>query len=317
MMIDQKKLTRYRRKYIKQTLPILEKEPWKDLINSLDNTERVALGEIEFKRFHSRSSTLWMKYIAFYTLAAIDADLEKMRLNYAVAISLGTIESCAKRDILNVGDAKAANFNASSNGRITLLLQGAGWFEEAKKQMDFVCTNAKVDFMVSNRNKLGWFAILSTFDDWDHFKTIERKGYYPPNINNIDIYWMLAECWDDPDPLKVKNTLTAVREHNVAGNLMAEFSTPDTNDELLLFFDYEVRAINMRRMALGLETVVLDESYAIEPQLPMERIPFAKDDVVWPAYLKTCEHFGTKPYEPKGEVINVTLDRTTGVASLV
>ena len=155
-------------------------------------------------------------------------------------------------------------------------------------------------------HKAAWFVTMTTVEE-----SLWRRHGYDPDMDSLGPYWMLAQVWNDPDPAKVRNALQAVRDMNLGTTFIKdqpEGSRVYIVDEFLLLDDYEVRSVNMRRKALGLEAVEV-ESYIADP-LPNEVLPFAKDDVFYPAYLKMCEELGAEPYAPE-TTIDVRLDPET------
>lgn len=207
------------------------------------------------------------------------------------------------------------------------MLQSIGWHDAAETMLHYLWTdyreaNAKiVATLFGNPNpqswvnddanpyltrKPAWFTTLTTVDP-----TLWRSHGYDPDSDSLGAYWLLAQNWDDPDPTKVRDALQAVRDLNISTILIKD--KPIGNrvylvDEFLLLDDYDIRSINMRRIDLGLEPVEV-ESYLSDP-LPNEVLPFAEDDVFWPAYLKMCEEVGAAPLSPE-KVVQVSLNPET------
>lgn len=156
-------------------------------------------------------------------------------------------------------------------------------------------------------HKPAWFTTMTCVDP-----AIWRDKYgYDPDPDSLGPYYVLAQVWDDPDPEKVRNALTAVRELNVATAMidtekLPEGRVPYLVDGFLLLYDYDIRSVNMRRIAKGLAPVEV-ENYIYDYDLPLEPLPFAIDDVFYPAYCRMCEEIGVAPYVPENP-IEVRLD---------
>ncbi len=155
-------------------------------------------------------------------------------------------------------------------------------------------------------NKAAWFTTMTNVDPG-----LWRGAGYDPDADSLGPYWMLAQVWDDPDPDRVRNALQAVRDLNLGTTFIKD--NPEGKrvylvDEFLLLDDYDIRAVNMRRIARGLGPVEV-ESYLPDP-LPNAVLPFAQDDVFWPAYLKMCADIGSPPIAPDHPVA-VRLDPAT------
>ena len=207
------------------------------------------------------------------------------------------------------------------------MLQSAGWLHEAETMVNwlwadhFEASGDKTDLLFGNPNrgawinehsnpylvhKAAWFATMTTVEE-----SLWRQHGYDPDMDSLGPYWMRAQVWNDPDPAKVRNALQAVRDMNLGTTFIKD--QPEGNrvyivDEFLLLDDYDLRSVNMRRKALGLEAVEV-ESYLADP-LPLDVLPFAKDDVLYPAYLKMCEKLVAEPYAPETS-IDVRLDPET------
>ncbi|AUH65254.1 hypothetical protein [Paracoccus zhejiangensis] len=154
--------------------------------------------------------------------------------------------------------------------------------------------------------KAAWFTTMTTVDPeiWRHYG-------YDPDADSLGPYWMLAQVWDDPEPAKVRNALQAVRDMNLGTTFIKD--NPEGQrvylvDEFLLLDDYDIRSVNMRRIAKGLAPVEV-ESYLSDP-LPNAVLPFTRDDIFWPAYLKMCDELAAAPIRPDSTV-EVRLDPET------
>ena len=156
-------------------------------------------------------------------------------------------------------------------------------------------------------HKQSWFTSLTTLAD----KTPMENLGYDPDMDSLGAHWMLAQVWDDPDPAKVRNALTAMREQNVAATFVKESESQPQYivNHLLLLHDYDIRSVNMRRKLMGLPVVEV-EDYIYDMDLPLEVLPFAKDDVFYPAYVKMCAELGVEPYVPDNS-IDVRVDPQT------
>lgn len=155
-------------------------------------------------------------------------------------------------------------------------------------------------------DKAAWFTTMTTVDP-----ALWRGAGYDPDSDSLGPYWMLAQVWDDPDPGRVRNALQAVRDLNLGTSFIKDNPMGKRVylvDEFLLLDDYDVRAVNMRRIARGLDPVSV-ESY-LSDAVPSAVLPFAQDDVFWPAYLKICADIGTAPITPDNPV-TVRLDPET------
>lgn len=222
----------------------------------------------------------------------------------------------------------AATSFSRSTGVDAGIFQSAGWIDVANRVLNHHWTNyleqskSKINVLVGNPNpnpasdpnsntyithKPAWFNTMTCVDPaiW------RDKWGYNPDPDSLGPYYMLAQVWDDPDPEKVRNALTAVRELNVATAMidtdkLPEGRVPYMVDGFLLLYDYDIRSVNMRRIAKGLAPVEV-ETYIYDYDLPLEPLPFAIDDVFYPAYCKMCEEIGVEPYVPENP-IKVRLD---------
>lgn len=207
------------------------------------------------------------------------------------------------------------------------LLQSAGWIDDADRLLQWLWTdyfsedppksalrfgNPSPGAWVNDHanpylvNKAAWFTTMTTVDP-----ALWRGAGYAPDADNLGPYWMLAQVWDDPDPARARNALQAVRDLNLGTTFIKD--SPEGKrvylvDEFLLLDDYDVRSVNMRRIARGLDPVTVD-SYMPNP-LPNAVLPFAQDDVFWPAYLKLCAEIGAAPITMENPVA-VRLDPAT------
>lgn len=212
--------------------------------------------------------------------------------------------------------------------------QAAGWTDIAASFADDIWTTYyaenedKADILFGNPRQLSnanphanfylkhkpfWFTTMTTVEE-----SLWRQHGYDPDMDSLGAYWMLAQVWDDPDPAKVRNALLAVREHNIGTTFIKD--VPEGNrvylvDEFLLLYDYDIRSVNMRRKLMGLPVVEV-EDYIYDMDLPLEVLPFAKDDVFYPAYVKMCAELGVEPYAPENS-IDVRIDPETLLVSRV
>lgn len=205
--------------------------------------------------------------------------------------------------------------------------QSIGWLEEAQSFLDYIWTvyrerrpelaevlfgNPEPRSWVNEHanpyfaKKPAWFTTMTTLDpdQW-------RSHGYDPDPDSLGPYWMLAQIWDDPDPCKVRNALQAVRDMNLGTTFIKDEPMRKRAyivDEFLLLDDYDIGAVNMRRVARGLAPVEV-ETYLPQP-LPNEVLPFAQDDIFWPAYVRMCEDIAATPIAPENKV-SVRLDPET------
>ena len=235
-----------------------------------------------------------------------------------------------------MGERTFFNPNFAVDAGISVpMMQSFGWVKEADAMMSFIWTELPKTNKVAPElfygqpdrgkwinehsnpyvvSKAAWFASLSTFSDPAPMATLG----YDPDMESLGAYWMLAQVWDDPNPAKVRNALLAVREHNIGTAFIKdepEGSRVHIVDEFLLLYDYDIRSVNMRRKLMGLPVVEV-EDYIYDMDLPLEVLPFAKDDVFYPAYLKMCAELGAEPYVPDNS-IDVRIDPETLTISRV
>ena len=206
------------------------------------------------------------------------------------------------------------------------LYQSIGWIDHAQDMLNYVWTDyaaSKKDDMalyfgqadpnnwVNDRanpylsGKSEWFTTMTGFAD----PSVWRQYGYDPDMDSLGPYWMLAQTWNDPDPARVRNALLAVRELNIGTTFIKD--TPEGTrtylvDEFLLLYDYDIRAINMRRKLSGLAPVEV-EDYIYDMDLPPDVLPFAVDDIFYPAYVKMCAEMGVAPFAPD-TAMNVQID---------
>lgn len=224
-----------------------------------------------------------------------------------------------------------SNYDASSClGQDVPMWQAIGWIDEASRFAQDIWTTywdesvarglSDVLFGIPNpagwvndnanpymSGKQGWLATMTSVD-----RALWVSKGYDPDGDSMGAHWMLAQVWDDPDPTRVQNALQAMRDHNIGTTFIRddpEGSRVYVVDEFLLLFDFDVRSINMRRKAIGLEIVPV-ESYLPQLDLPLTALPFAKDDVFYPAYLRLCEEMGVEPMM-HGETVAVRVDPET------
>ncbi|MFC4254742.1 hypothetical protein ACFOWT_04890 [Croceibacterium xixiisoli] len=187
-----------------------------------------------------------------------------------------------------------------------------GYREESSANLDVKFGNPNPGAWVNEHSnpylvqKPAWFTTMTTVD-----LDLWRRHGYDPDADSLGPYWMLAQVWDDPDPAKVRNALQAVRDMNLGTTFIKDEPMGKRVyivDDFLLLNDYDIRSVNMRRIALGLSPVHV-ESYLDGP-MPNEVLPFTQDDVFWPAYLKMCGEIGAQPIAP-ADVVAVALDPET------
>ena len=219
-------------------------------------------------------------------------------------------------------------------GRHAPMLLAIGWQAEADEMMrwlwkDYFASQAdNADVVCGDPNRAGWVnehsnTYVVNKPAWFNTMTAIDEGLwrargYDPDMDSLGAYWMLAEVWNDPDPGKVRNALQAVREHNIGAAFIKdepEGSRVYIVDEFLLLYDYDIRAVNMRRKLTGLDVVEL-ETYIYDMDLPLEVPPFMKDDVFDPTYVKMCEEIGVAPYAPTNSV-DIRIDPETLKTNLI
>ncbi|AUH65256.1 hypothetical protein [Paracoccus zhejiangensis] len=207
------------------------------------------------------------------------------------------------------------------------MLQSIGWIAEAQRVATWLWADYRVakadkaNILFGNPSprswindhdnpylvqKAAWFTTMTTVDP-----ALWRQYGYDPDADSLGPYWMLAQVWDEPDPHKVRNALQAVRDMNLGSTFIKD--EPEGRrvylvDEFLLLDDYDVRSVNMRRIAKGLAPVEV-ESYLPDP-LPNALLPFVQDDIFWPVYLKMCDELGAAPIKPDNP-LQVRLDPET------
>ena len=118
-----------------------------------------------------------------------------------------------------------------------------------------------------------------------------RPGY--------ELYAQLVNIWDRPDPDEVRNTVQALRDRRVSLACMTDSQQSkliESAEYYWLFHDPLLHAMNMRRMDLGLQPVAY-ETYIRGVTLPLEKVPFVIDDLLYPAYIKACGELAETPMD--------------------
>ncbi|MDB9837220.1 hypothetical protein OAC51_10035 [Flavobacteriaceae bacterium] len=148
-----------------------------------------------------------------------------------------------------------------------------------------------------------WHSESSTFEPECY---LEQHGY--------ELYAQLFNIWDRPDPEEVRNTFQALRERRVSLACMTDAqqaSVLESAPNYWLFYDPLLHAVNMRRLALGLEPVAY-KSYIRGVGLPLEKVPFVRDNILYPAYIKACVELDEAPID-FGVMIEVSQDSKNGM----
>lgn len=184
-----------------------------------------------------------------------------------------------------------------------LLLHAIGWHDEA---LDFMTrywqqypqmTSAAIEAPMppNTRNVLAWFGSYFTLGSRD---LIEPYGFEEPNDPDSPMSHLLGR-WKEKDGDNLRNLLTAFAETNAARLLLPDRTREaDYSEELMLFFPFDVQAIQKRRSALGLEPIACDDPRGDFAISGTRRLPLVQDDVLWPAYLRACETLGLTAYRP-------------------
>lgn len=189
-------------------------------------------------------------------------------------------------------------------------LSAIGWTKEAQSYCTFILTEQR-DQIESNTimpNELfAWFSLYFTLGSRDLIANTKLKEPNKPD----SIYSKLLGDWQDSDTSILKETLDAYAELNVGNTLLPESKRPlDISNPELLHIPYDVLAINMRRHAMDLHWVEIDDPRMEGWPVSTNKRPLVKDNVVWPAYLKLCEMIEIVPFQSELE-IEVTLDPET------
>ncbi|AUH65255.1 hypothetical protein [Paracoccus zhejiangensis] len=248
-------------------------------------------------------------------MAQSDVHGRQLALSFIAAMKLLTFDLDGKMRKAGLKPWNEIGF-ARVSGMDSPLFQSIGWQKEADRYLEHIWTaylsaNAdKTNILFGDPSpgswinqhsnpylvqKAAWFTTMTTVDP-----TLWRQYGYDPDAESLGPYLRLAQVWDDSDPAKVRNALQAVRDMNLGSTFIKD--EPKGRrvyivDEFLLLDDYDIRSVNMRRIAKGLAPVEV-ESYLPDP-LPNAVLPFVQDDIFWPIYLKMCAELGAAPIRPE------------------
>ena len=196
--------------------------------------------------------------------------------------------------------------------KLTMGLYTIGWPDEAEQVMRQVWEHPKAprtrslfpDYLIV------WFTIYFTLGSRDlvaraKFDVAEGEPNEPDSP-----YSFLLGCWKDADPAKVRNSLVAYSEQNMARSLLGENKRTETGFDIdsWWYVPWDILAIQMRRKSLGLDWVETDDARMHEVWQNREELPFVKDDLVWPTYLELCDLLRIEPYKPR-KIVEVRINR--------
>ena len=196
---------------------------------------------------------------------------------------------------------------------LALQLNAIGWHDEAT---DFMTrywtqypqtTSAPLDNPDAPlaRELLAWFGSYFTLGSRD---LIAPYGFKEPNEPDRPMSHLLGR-WREADAAGLRNLMTGFAENNCANLLLPRNRrTPDYDNQLMLFFPYDVLAIQTRRETEGLDPVPYDDPRAAMMYAETDRLPFLADDLIWPAYQLGCERLGLEQYVPR-ETVGARYDR--------
>lgn len=195
---------------------------------------------------------------------------------------------------------------------LTMGLYAIGWPEEAGQVMRQVWEHPEPprSYSLFPKYLFVWFTIYFALGSRDLIAPVEfEKGYGEPNEPDSP-YSFLLGCWKDADPVKVRNSLVAYSEQNMARSLLGENKRVEMGFDIdsWWYVPWDTLAIQMRRKSLGLDWVETDDSRMHEVWQNREELPFVKDDLVWPTYLELCDLLDVEPYKPR-KSIEVRINR--------
>ena len=189
---------------------------------------------------------------------------------------------------------------------LTMGLYAIGWRDEADQIMRQVWEHPEPPRSSSlfPDYLMAWFTIYFALGSRDliagaKFEAPEGEPNEPDSP-----YSFLLGCWKDADPAKVRNSLVAYSEQNMARSLLGENKRTETGFDIdsWWYVPWDILAIQMRRKALGLDWVETDDARMHEVWQNREELPFVKDDLVWPTYLELCDLLRIEPYKPRKSV---------------
>lgn len=212
-----------------------------------------------------------------------------------------------------IDPTRSRSLDRSCGERIAIMT-ASGWLEDVADILEpaFV-NNSAFKKIVPPYHKPSeskahyWFAMLSARAALDIGGEVKVKL----DIKTTPIWAMFMQKWDDPDPAAVRNVALACHEQLIAKAMIPEAKRPEFAEDSILFFDYDLRALNVLRVHKGLDPVEV-ETYC-PPMPPLGKIPFARDDVFWPVYLDVCARLGIEPRFQDREYIDVSLNWETGL----
>ena len=189
---------------------------------------------------------------------------------------------------------------------LTMGLYAIGWPDEAGQIMRQVWEHPEPPraLLLFPDYLMVWFAIYFTLGSRDLIARAKfRDASAEPNEPDSP-YSFLLGCWKDADPAKVRNSLVAYSEQNMARSLLGENKRTETGFDIdsWWYVPWDILAIQMRRKALGLDWVETDDARMHEVWQNREELPFVKDDLVWPTYLELCDLLRIEPYKPRKSV---------------
>jgi len=124
-----------------------------------------------------------------------------------------------------------------------------------------------------------------------------RRPFVEPDFTDHP-YGKMLEVWKSENTDDVKDALQAYSGFNTFESLRQrnQIKHDFSLHKDLWLIPYDVAAINMRRRALGLDWVEIDDPRMDDLYTEWDELPFVRDDVTWPIYLKTCAAMGFQPY---------------------
>ena len=189
---------------------------------------------------------------------------------------------------------------------LTMGLYAIGWPDEADQIMRQVWEHPEPPraLLLFPDYLMVWFTIYFTLGSRDLIARAKfRDASAEPNEPDSP-YSFLLGCWKDADPARVRNSLVAYSEQNMARSLLGENKRTETGFDIdsWWYVPWDILAIQMRRKALGLDWVETDDARMHEVWQNREELPFVKDDLVWPTYLELCDLLRIEPYKPRKSV---------------